>query len=220
MSERSRREFVLGGMASFVGIWGGVSCRASERTANSDPGLTAPGAPGLVLAPTPACADGVALPTPRAIQGPFYRPRTPQRRNLRDSSSHGRPLRLVGRVLGTNCRPLPGAVLDFWQADSEGEYDNTGVRLRGHQFVDADGAYLLETVRPGAYGTGFFERTPHIHLRVQAPEDPLLTTQLYFPDAAERNARDPLYRDELLVTLLSEAGGVIEARFDVVLKRS
>ena len=55
---------------------------------------------------------------------------------------------------------------------------------------------------------------------MQAPEDPLLTTQLYFPDAAERNARDPLYRDELLVTLLSKAGGVIEARFDVILKRS
>jgi len=54
---------------------------------------------------------------------------------------------------------------------------NTGYRLRGHQFTDEAGRYALETVVPGLYPG----RTRHLHVKVQAPNQPVLTTQLYFP---------------------------------------
>ena len=57
----------------------------------------------------------------------------------------------------------------------------------GHQFTDASGAYRLETIVPG-HAPG----TPAIHLKVQAPNRPALTTQLYFPGEAG-NARDGIY---------------------------
>ena len=91
-------------------------------------------------------------------------------------------------VVGTSCRPVERALLDFWQADSNGEYDNQGYRLRGHQFTDAKGRFHLETVVPGLY-TG---RTRHIHVKVQAPNRPVLTTQLYFP-GEPANERDGIF---------------------------
>ena len=57
---------------------------------------------------------------------------------------------LTGRVLSPGCKPLAGALLDFWHADDSGEYDNQGYRCRGHQFTDTDGRYRLETVVPGS----------------------------------------------------------------------
>ncbi|MBV8772487.1 MAG: hypothetical protein JO166_09185 [Deltaproteobacteria bacterium] len=45
-----------------------------------------------------------------------------------------------------SCVRQPGVILDFWQADADGEYDNSGFRLRGHQSTDDHGRYLLETM--------------------------------------------------------------------------
>jgi protocatechuate 3,4-dioxygenase beta subunit len=103
---------------------------------------------------------------------------------------------LAGSVLSTDCRPIPGALLDFWHADGGGAYDNTGFRLRGHQFADGQGRYRLETVVPGLYPG----RTRHFHVRVQAPNQPALTTQLYFPDEPA-NRGDGIFRPELIVTV-------------------
>jgi protocatechuate 3,4-dioxygenase beta subunit len=108
---------------------------------------------------------------------------------------------VTGSVLSTSCRPIPGALLDFWQADDRGAYDNAGFRLRGHQFADEQGRYRLETVVPGLY-TG---RTRHIHVRVQAPNQPVLTTQLYFPDEPGNRA-DFIFRPELVMAVRDEAG--------------
>jgi protocatechuate 3,4-dioxygenase beta subunit len=100
------------------------------------------------------------------------------------------------------------ALIEVWQADDKGEYDNRGFRLRGHLFTDADGRYRFRTIVPGAYPG----RTPHIHVKVQAPSRPVLTTQLYLPNDPG-NARDRLFRPELL--LRSREGGA--AQFDFVL---
>jgi protocatechuate 3,4-dioxygenase beta subunit len=97
-------------------------------------------------------------------------------------------------VIGQACRPVAHALLDFWHADEHGEYDNAGFGFRGHQFTDAEGRYRLETILPGSYPG----RTRHIHVKLQAPGGPILTTQLYFPGEA-RNSRDGLFRPELLV---------------------
>lgn len=148
------------------------------------------------LVPTPACADDDE-PTPAQTAGPFYTPNTPQRTSLRESGIEGALLRLTGLVVTPDCRPIGGALLDFWHADNAGAYDNAGYKLRGHQFADAAGAYRLETIVPGLYPG----RTRHIHVRVQAPDGPILTTQLYFPDEPA-NARDIIFRPDLLMDVV------------------
>lgn len=167
-------------------------------------------APAVLRAqPTPQCADNDE-PTPRQTAGPFYKPRSPQRVSLLEAGMRGEALVLTGFVLSTSCQPVAGAVLDFWHCDSRGNYDNSGFRFRGHQFTGADGAFHLETLMPGLYPG----RTRHIHVKVQAPNRPVLTTQLYFPGEAD-NSRDFIFRPELLMKL-AEATAHKLARFDFV----
>jgi protocatechuate 3,4-dioxygenase beta subunit len=128
-------------------------------------------------------------------------------------------LLVAGRVLDAQCRPLAGAILDFWQTDHKGEYDNHGYRYRGHQYTDADGRFELVTVRPHAYTAMSLFRTPHIHVKVQGPDTPLLTTQIYLPDAEDTNARDRGYDPSLAITYTGREGSARQATFDFVLSR-
>ncbi len=162
------------------------------------------------LAPTPACDDGDD-PTPAQTAGPFYTPDTPQRTSLLEVDTPGTRLLLTGRVLATDCTPLANALLDFWQTNDAGEYDNAGFNFRGHQFTDANGRYELETIVPGVYPG----RTRHIHVRVQGPETGLLTTQLYFPDEPD-NARDGIFNPALVMGVSTAEDGQAAA-FDFVL---
>jgi len=164
------------------------------------------------LAPTPACDDGDD-PTPAQTEGPYFTPDSPRRASLLEAGMGGQRLVVAGTVLTTDCRPVQRALLDFWQADDAGEYDNQGYRLRGHQFSDADGAWRLETVLPGIY-TG---RTRHIHVKVQAPDGPVLTTQLYFPGEPE-NDRDGIFSPELLLSGVSGSAGTRRGSFTFVLQ--
>jgi protocatechuate 3,4-dioxygenase beta subunit len=142
-------------------------------------------------APTPECKPG--LSTVAQTEGPYYSPRTPLKANFRADAA-GEPIVLEGFVLDTQCRPLAGAWLDFWHADSTGTYDNSGFRLRGHQVTDAEGRYRLETILPAVYPG----RTRHIHVKLSAREGGrILTTQTYFP-GDPGNTRDSLYRPELV----------------------
>jgi protocatechuate 3,4-dioxygenase beta subunit len=164
------------------------------------------------LTPTPECGDDDDDPTPAQTEGPYYTPNTPERTSLLEADMTGTTLVLTGSVLTTGCAPVARALIDFWQADAEGQYDNVGFRLRGHQFTDDQGRYRLETVVPGLYPG----RTRHIHVKVQAPNQPVLTTQLYFPGET-RNASDNIYREELLMAVRDAADGQ-EADFDFVLE--
>jgi protocatechuate 3,4-dioxygenase beta subunit len=119
----------------------------------------------------------------------------------------GTPIALTGFVLTRSCLPLPGALVELWHADDTGEYDNLGYHLRGHQFTGADGRYLFETIVPGLYPG----RTRHFHLKFQAANQPVLTTQLYFPREPD-NERDRLFDPALLLRIDDEF-----ARFDTVL---
>ena len=175
--------------------------------------LVAASARAETLAPTPACEDGDAV-TPAETEGPYYKRDTPERSSLLEPGMAGTRLVVSGRVLTRNCQPVAAALLDFWQADAAGAYDNAGYRLRGHQFTDTAGRYTLETVVPGLYPG----RTRHIHVKVQAPNGPVLTTQLYFPGEA-RNATDGLFRNALLLTVENSADGQVGA-FDFVLNQA
>ena len=117
----------------------------------------APAARTEALAPTPACGDADSV-TPAETEGPYYKRDTPERASLLEPGMAGTRLLVSGQVLTRDCRPIAAALLDFWQADAAGAYENAGYRLRGHQFTDADGRYTLETVVPGLYPG----RTRHI----------------------------------------------------------
>ena len=161
-------------------------------------------------AATPSCHDGDE-PTARQSEGPFFKPSSPERGDLRERGAVGRNFELSGFVLTRHCHPLGGAVVDLWHADDKGEYDNTGFRYRGHVVTGPDGAFKFLTIVPAVY-TG---RTRHFHVKVQAPGSRLLTTQIYFPNEPA-NARDGLFSRELLMRV-ADADGALTGRFDFVL---
>jgi len=163
----------------------------------------------LGLKPTPAC--GTEALTPRQTPGPFYHPDSPQRQSLITAETVGTRWVLAGQVLTTDCAPVPNCLIDVWQTDAQGDYDNEGNQLRGHQFTDAEGRYWLETIVPGIYPG----RTRHLHVRVQAPELNMLTTQLYFPQEP-LNDGDFLFRSDLLMAV-QETPEEKQAQFDFVL---
>jgi protocatechuate 3,4-dioxygenase beta subunit len=162
------------------------------------------------LASTPECRDGDE-PTARQMDGPFYKPRSPERADLVEPGHKVRLVELSGQVLTRTCRPVPRVLVDLWHADDKGEYDNRGFRYRGHVFTDADGRYRFKTIVPALYPG----RTRHYHVKVLATGRQLLTTQLYFPDEPA-NPRDGLFRRDLVMKMAA-SGEATTARFDFIL---
>ena len=158
-----------------------------------------------------AWAQICSKPTPREAAGPFFKPASPQRVMLIDTTSKAQRLVVSGRVLTADCKPAANGLLDFWHADENGEYDNRGFRYRGHILTDAQGRYRFRTILPALYPG----RTRHYHVKVLATGRQLLTTQLYFPNEPQ-NLRDDLYRRELTMRM-ADAGDGLAARFDFVL---
>jgi protocatechuate 3,4-dioxygenase beta subunit len=192
---RSRRDFLR------------LAAGVSTAFAVGPPALGMAQAP---LSPTPSCPDD-ARATPRQTEGPFFKPDSPRRTSLLEPGMGGVKIVLSGLVLSTGCRPVARALVDVWHADDRGAYDNSGTRLRGHLFTDDQGRYRLETIVPGAY----VGRTRHYHVKVQAPNRPVLTTQLYFPNDPG-NERDPIFNRALVMQVRDAADGK-GATFDFVL---
>ena len=165
---------------------------------------------GRSAVPTPDCSDDDE-PTVAETEGPFFKPHSPRRTSLIEPGLEGTRIVVTGRAFSRSCRPIGGALLDFWHADRDGEYDNVGFMLRGHQFADAEGRFKLETIVPGQYDG----RTRHIHVKVQPPGGRILTTQLYFP-GEPRNKSDFLFRPDLLVALRNGSRAK-DARFNFIL---
>jgi protocatechuate 3,4-dioxygenase beta subunit len=221
----TRRRFLEGSalvpIVLAVGACGGDDDRASGSATRSSAAAAAgsagpttsaeAAAEAGTLPPTPACDDHDD-PTIPETEGPFYTPNTPRRSNLVTSGVSGVPLLLTGDVVDARCRPIRGALLDFWQADAGGRYDNDGFRLRGHQFADGSGRYALRTIVPGLYPG----RTRHIHVKVQRPHGTILTTQLYFP-GEPRNRTDSIFDSSLLMDI-RRAGRGRRAQFRFVLR--
>ncbi|KXF76403.1 hypothetical protein ATN84_16145 [Paramesorhizobium deserti] len=159
---------------------------------------------------TPHCDDDDA-PTIATTEGPFFRPRSPMRRHLSGSELPGRPILIGGFVLDTRCGPLRNVLVDAWQANDDGEYDQRGFQLRGHQWTDDEGRWWFSTIVPAPYGP----RTRHIHFKLQQRGGAVLTTQLFFPDEP-LNQSDYQYDDKLLLTVSRDSDRLF-GRFDFVL---
>jgi protocatechuate 3,4-dioxygenase beta subunit len=147
-------------------------------------------------------------------EGPYFTANSPERASLLEDGMAGTKLVVTGYVYDTNCQPVANALLDFWQADANGVYDNSGYSLRGHQFTDANGRYQLTTVVPGLY-TG---RTEHIHVKVQAPNGKLITSQLFFPGVTE-NDGDGIFDQSLLLSIQGTSDG-LQGEFNFVVPAS
>ncbi len=162
----------------------------------------------LTLTPTTGCNGKV---TPALTEGPFYKAGTPERKSLLEPGITGTRLIVTGYVFTKNCKPIAHAWLDFSHADANGNYDNAGYKLRGHQYTDESGRYQLETIVPGEYPG----RTPHIHIKVQAPNQSILTTQLFF-SGQPRNPSDSIFNEALVMNIEYTTNGLV-ATFNFVI---
>jgi protocatechuate 3,4-dioxygenase beta subunit len=150
-------------------------------------------------------------PTPTQTEGPYFKPKSPERASLLEKDIKGTKLVVEGRVHDVHGKPHGKALLDIWHCDANGVYDNVGYRLRGHLYANEDGTFKFETIVPGVYPG----RTRHIHIKVQPKSGRILTTQLYFPGEI-RNQNDGIF-DKRLLMQMSEKDGGKHGAFDFVI---
>jgi protocatechuate 3,4-dioxygenase beta subunit len=160
-------------------------------------------------------------PTSSDILGPFFSEGAPQTNLLIPEDYQGARLFLSGRILSDDCvTPINEAVLNFWQANENGEYDNEGFNFRAKILSDLTGNYSLDTIIPGKYENGSVFRPAHIHLKVQAEGFNELVTQIYFQGDIDISA-DPWASSESalqrIIPLYEESLGDWHGSFDVVL---
>jgi hydroxyquinol 1,2-dioxygenase len=190
--------------------------------------------------------------TPATVLGPFHIEGSPQLDFGGDMSEGvpGRPLYVHGVVRDLEGKPVPGAVLDVWQADTDGAYESQldvdEARLRAKYRSRDDGSYCLRTIAPKGYtipmdgpvgdlisrtGISHF-RPAHVHFLVTADGFEPLITHL-FEDGAEYLDSDVVFgtKAELVVPLVphepgqtpeggTSSDGWLEACYDFVLQPS
>lgn len=164
------------------------------------------------------------------IRGPFHRRGVPFRGKVTPPLEPGTVLSIRGRVWGLDTRqPLDGAVLDLWQANEQGRYDNDDPRNppkpnvfinRARVITNEQGRYEYETIHPGAYRIGPTAwRPPHIHYWIRAEGYRPLITQLYFRDDPHQED-DPFIKPSLIIDLETHQRGGQTCEFgtfDIVL---
>jgi protocatechuate 3,4-dioxygenase alpha subunit len=118
----------------------------------------------------------------------------------------GDRISIQGRVLDGNGQPVTDGMLELWQANSRGKYahpeDTTdrqttpGFTGFGRVVTDGEGAFRIDTIRPGAVpwrGEGQ-QQAPHINVNVFARGLlKHLPTRIYFQDDPQ-TAEDPVLR--------------------------
>jgi protocatechuate 3,4-dioxygenase beta subunit len=147
--------------------------------------------------------------TEENAEGPYYLAGAPQKEKIGEFLD-GKRLIISGNILDGNCNPIPGAIVDVWQTDSEGEYYFEDFVLRGKIHANEHGMYTIDTLFPGKYSEAGQFRPSHLHLKVSSLEGPPLTMQLYF-EGDEHH--DWLVKPSLVLEL-SEADGIAYSEFD------
>jgi protocatechuate 3,4-dioxygenase, beta subunit len=140
----------------------------------------------------------------------------------------GQRIIVAGRLLDDDARPIPGALIELWQANAAGRYhhakDNHPAPLdpnftgAGRTITGADGRYAFTTIRPGAYPWRNHDnawRPAHIHFSVFGHSfRSRLVTQMYFPG-------DPMFAyDPILQSIPDErARERLVSRYDLSLTK-
>lgn len=167
--------------------------------------------------------------TPATVLGPFHIDGSPAAEFGHDMSEGlpGTPLFITGTVTDTEGHPVPGAVLDVWQADAEGYYESQleevdEARLRAKYRAGEDGSYCVRTIAPRGYSIpmdgpvgeliGSTEishfRPAHVHFMLEEPGYERLITHL-FQDGAEYLDSDVVFgtKDALVVPFAEHQPG-------------
>lgn len=131
----------------------------------------------------------------------------------------GERITVSGRVLDSEGRPLPGTLIEIWQANAAGRYRHQGDRWpaeldpnfsgAGRCLTDAGGRYRFTTVKPEPYPWGNHYnawRPAHIHFSLLGRAfAQRLVTQMYFPgdpllpyDPIFNSVRDPTGRERMV----------------------
>jgi len=138
--------------------------------------------------------------TESTIFGPFYREGAAElpRGATISKDGRGEPVVVTGRVLSTDGTPIPGALLDVWETDENGLYEQQDpeqpeMNLRGKFRTDSLGRYCFVGIKPVSYAIPddgpvgqllrTLERHPfrpaHIHLLISADGFAPVTTHLF-----------------------------------------
>lgn len=159
----------------------------------------------------PMSATAACTPTPPETEGPFYPLSFPLDKDndltfVKDQSqkAQGEVIWVQGRVQDETCQPIPGALVEIWQACATGRYnhpdDTNSAKLDPHfqywgkAIANEKGEYGFKTIKPGSYpASWFWTRPPHIHFTVRARGHSELTTQMYFA-GEPLNRKDQLFR--------------------------
>ncbi|MDD2055421.1 catechol 1,2-dioxygenase [Pseudomonas putida] len=162
--------------------------------------------------------------TPRTIEGPLYVAGAPMSNfeaRLDDGTDPGVPLFMKGQVTNTAGEPIPGAVVDVWQANTGGTYSyfdgtQSEFNLRRRIVADGEGRYRFRSIVPSGYGCPpdgptqqlldqlgrHGQRPAHIHFFISAPDHRHLTTQINL--SGEKYLHDDFAyatRDELIAQI-------------------
>ena len=93
------------------------------------------------------------MPTAEMTLGPFFPREFAQGMNdltrAADRPVEGDVIEVGGRVTQLDGKPLDNLVLEIWQADARGRFDNPDFLGWGRAATDADGTYLFRTIKPG-----------------------------------------------------------------------
>ncbi|GLK91261.1 catechol 1,2-dioxygenase [Pseudomonas turukhanskensis] len=186
-------------------FWAGVSY-LNRLGASNEAGLLVAGL-GIehfidLLADARDEAAGISGGTPRTIEGPLYvagAPLSQGEARLDDGSEDGvaTVMFLDGRVVDLHGKPIAGAIVDLWQADTKGNYSyfdksQSDYNLRRRIVTDADGRYRARSIVPSGYGCDpagptqaclnqlgrHGQRPAHVHFFISAPGFEHLTTQI------------------------------------------
>ena len=166
--------------------------------------------------------------TASALLGPFYRGGAPDCElgaNIARSDTPGSPLLDRGQVREVDGKPIPGALVDVWQASPVGLYENQDPRqenmnLRGKFRADAWGRFHFRSVRPAGYPVPTDGpvgdllarqnrhpyRPAHLHFIVSAPGHKTLVTQVFADDS------EHLESDVVFGTVRALVGRFVEHR--------
>jgi protocatechuate 3,4-dioxygenase, alpha subunit len=175
--------------------------------------------------------------TPSQTVGPYFAMRLggEGQNVLVGPDTPGEHLRIEGRVIDGDGKPIEDALVEIWQADAQGRYRHpddwwtdvpAGEAFTGFGRAYSDfktGDYSIETIKPGRVaGPDGAPQAPHINVIVQARGmlNPSFT-RIYFSDEAAANAADhvlaqvPAERHSTLTAALEDAGATRTYHFDI-----
>ncbi len=177
-----------------------------------------------------------------ALVGPFLRADAPFRKrgdSIASAETPGARVRVSGKVFDVeNGEPLAGAVLDVWQAATNGLYENqdenqADYNLRGRFETDRDGSYEFVALMPTAYpvptdgpigellrvAERWAYRPAHIHVIASFPDHETLVTQI-FKKGDEQTADDCVFTaSENMMGDFMADGDRFRLQYDFPLKR-